>query len=297
MIDPAQLSLPAGRRPAAGRGRRGFAAAARFSALPATLAVLATIALAVALVVLEGSRSLAINAWLLAIGGILIWTCWRALAGALPPAAASAFDSVRARPVEPPSRLPGVIAIEGAILDAEWSRSGAEFRLRPILRRIAAARLIEHHQVDLETEPAAARRILGDELWALVGPDPSGLPGPNRPGSRRPRPEPTEPEPPHLRSTQAGPAGASRPNVEATQAGPAGAGRSNVEATQAAPVRAEAGPVRAEAGSARAEGADTAELNVETTAQAPAEWTRTRRGRRGIPRSTIRHAIDLLEAL
>jgi len=268
VIDGARLSLPAGRRQAAGRGRRGFAAAARFSALPAALAVLATIALAVGLVVLEGSRSLAINAWLLAIGGIPIWTCWRALAGALPPAAASAFDSVRARPVEPPSTLPGVITVEGAILDAEWNPSGAEFRLRPILRRIAAARLIENHQVDLETEPAAARRILGDELWALVGPDPSGLPGPEPAGLEASQPESTERGPQYLQTTEAGPAGAGGSNVEPTEAGPS-----------------------------RAEAADTAESDVDTTAHALAEWTRTRRGRRGIPRSTIRHAIDQLEAL
>jgi hypothetical protein len=190
---------------------------ARLAGPPAALSVLATIALVIALVTLQGMRSLAVNAWLLAIGGLLVWTCWRALAAALPTSAVSAFDSVGSRPPEPPSELRDVKAIVGVILDAEWSWRLAEFRLRPLLRTIAAARLVERYQVDMEAEPAAARRILGDELWALVGP---GAYGP----------------------------------------------------TEAARVGAE-GP-----------------------AQATTRWTRTHPAR-GIPRATIRRAVDLLEAL
>jgi hypothetical protein len=154
-----------------GNRRRVFVAVARIAGPPVALAVVATAVLVAVAVLLSGSRSVAVNAWLLTIGGLAVWTFWRALARALPTAASSAFDIVRDRPVEPPSRLYDVIAIEGAILDAEWSRGGADHRLRPILRKIASARLIEHHQVDLETEPIEARRILGEELWALVGPD------------------------------------------------------------------------------------------------------------------------------
>jgi hypothetical protein len=127
---------------------------------------------------LSGSRSVAVNAWLLTLGGLTLWTFWRALARALPTAAPSAFDIIRDRPVEPPSRLYDVIAIEGAILDAEWARGGVDHRLRPLLRKIASARLIERHQVDLDTEPVEARRILGEELWALVGPDAGPRTGP-----------------------------------------------------------------------------------------------------------------------
>jgi len=136
--------------------------------------VLATVVLVAAVAFLQGGRSLALNCWLLAIGGLAVWTCWRALAAALPPAAASEFDSVRIVPPEPATELPEVKAIVGVILDAEWSWRGVEFRLRPRLRAIAAARLAERHQVDMEAEPAEAHRILGDELWALVGPGPYG---------------------------------------------------------------------------------------------------------------------------
>lgn len=217
----------------ASRRVRSFATVARLAGPPAALSVVATVVLAVVLVTLEGSRGLAVNVWLLTIGGLLVWTCLRALARALPTAAASAFDSVRVRPVEPPSKLNDVTVIVGVILDAEWSLSGVEFRLRPLLRKIAAARLIERHQIDLETEPAAAHRILGDELWALVGP------------------------------------GAHSP------AGPASSDIEVAKAALAVATRSDSG----------------------TPAQPPTAWTRNHKGRRGIPRATIRRAIDVLEAL
>ncbi len=173
-IAPHQPRLPHEpvRHAPAGPRRRALAAAARIGGPPAALAILATVALAVALATVEGSRTVAVNGWLLTIGGLVVLTFWRALAGALPAASVSAspFDTVRVRRTEPPSKLHDVIAIEGVLLDAEWSRGGVEYRLRPLLRKIAAARLLEHHQVDLATEPDAARKIVGDELWSYIGP-------------------------------------------------------------------------------------------------------------------------------
>jgi len=177
MTEPAHdATVP---RPSRSPHRRGRAsgqpgavvALARLAGPPAALAVVATVALAVALESLEGHRNLAVNIWLLTIGGLVMWTCLRAVAAALPTSTASAFDSVRVRDAEPPSKLDGVVAIEGAIIDSEWSPGGVEYRLRPLLRKIAAARLMERNQVDLETEPVAAHRLLGDELWALITPE------------------------------------------------------------------------------------------------------------------------------
>ena len=158
------------RRAPAGRRLRAFTSIARLTGPPAVLALIITLALIVALGTLAGTRTLIVNAWLLSIGALMLWTCWRVLTAALPSAADSAFDSVRIRPTEAPSKLFEVIAIEGVLLDAEWSWRDVEYRLRPLLRRIAASRLIEGHLVDLEADPAAAHRILGPELWALVGP-------------------------------------------------------------------------------------------------------------------------------
>lgn len=43
-------------------------------------------------------------------------------------------------------------------------------RLRPELVRLAASMLAEHHDVDLATQPAAARALLGDDMWPLLDP-------------------------------------------------------------------------------------------------------------------------------
>ncbi|HEX7612163.1 MAG TPA: hypothetical protein VF371_05255 [Candidatus Limnocylindrales bacterium] len=216
-----------GRHTPASRRLRAFATIARLAGPPAALALVATVALVIALATLRGVRTAAVNAWLLSIGALMLWTCWRVLTAALPAAADSAFDSVRSRPAEQPSTLPEVIAIEGVLIDAEWSWRGVEYRLRPLLRKIAAARLAERHQVDLVADPAAAQQVLGPELWALVGPGPYG------------------------------PTRAATPDRTPTDAARSGAETYDGLATEPA------GP----------------------------------RHRRGIPRATIRRAIDLLEAL
>jgi hypothetical protein len=213
-----------------GRRLRAFVTVARLAGPPAGLAIVATLALIVALATLRGARTVAVNAWLLSIGALILWTCWRVLTAALPATADSAFDSVRSRLAEQPTTLPEVIAIEGVLLDAEWSWSGVEFRLRPLLRKIAAARLMERHHVDLDADPAAAHRILGPELWALVGP---GAYGPTR---------------------------AATPD------------RTPVDV------------------------ADAADMDAQTYDVPATEPAEARHGR-GIPRATIRRAIDLLEAL
>jgi hypothetical protein len=163
------------------KGRPGPASTAatllRLAAAPAFLALVATLVLATVLAAIEGSPSVAPNAWLLFLGGLALWFCWRVLTTALPPGRASAFDSVRDRPAETATRLPEIVDIEAVLLDAEWSWTGVEHGLRPLVRRIAAARLLEKHQLDLESQPEASRHVLGEELWALVGPDrvvPSG---------------------------------------------------------------------------------------------------------------------------
>jgi hypothetical protein len=146
----------------------------RLAGPPIFLALLATAGLAAALARFEAHGTLAVNAWLLAVGGLALWLCWRLLASALPGHGRSAFDSVREHGVEAPSKVDEVISIEAVLLDAEWSWGGVEHRFRPLVRRIASARLIERYQVDMESQPDAARGILGEELWALVRPGPYG---------------------------------------------------------------------------------------------------------------------------
>lgn len=41
---------------------------------------------------------------------------------------------------------------------------------RPLLTRLAASRLADRHRVDLHADPAAARVLLGDDVWPWVDP-------------------------------------------------------------------------------------------------------------------------------
>ena len=41
---------------------------------------------------------------------------------------------------------------------------------RPLLTRLAAARLADRHRVDLWSDPAGARAVLGDDVWTWVDP-------------------------------------------------------------------------------------------------------------------------------
>lgn len=41
---------------------------------------------------------------------------------------------------------------------------------RPLLTRLAAARLADRHRVDLHEDPVAARSLLGDDVWPWVDP-------------------------------------------------------------------------------------------------------------------------------
>jgi hypothetical protein len=42
--------------------------------------------------------------------------------------------------------------------------------VRPLLARLVTLVLAEHHRVDVATDPARARQLVGDEIWPLVDP-------------------------------------------------------------------------------------------------------------------------------
>lgn len=60
------------------------------------------------------------------------------------------------------------------------------FRLRPVVREIAAHRLSRGHGVDLDTSPATARRLLGEAAFELVRPDRPAPPDRLAPGGVTP---------------------------------------------------------------------------------------------------------------
>ena len=90
---------------------------------------------------------------------------------AVPSAPPSAFDrALRRGSASRPERPAGLVELEN-LLAGRLSAGDVHFRLRPILREIAAARLRTAKGVDLDVDPEAARRLLGPTAWDLVRPD------------------------------------------------------------------------------------------------------------------------------
>ena len=88
--------------------------------------------------------------------------------------AGSAFElAVAGSRHRAPDRPPALEELERLVTFA-MSRSGASdlhFRLRPLLREMAARRLRAGHGVDLDADPGRARSLLGDDLFDLVRAD------------------------------------------------------------------------------------------------------------------------------
>lgn len=95
-----------------------------------------------------------------------------AIARSTPALAASPerFEAeLRQAPPDPPE-IAGLRAVENDLRMSAASAFGVEFRLKPVLRDLARWRLARDHATDMDADPEAARRILGEHLWQLVRP-------------------------------------------------------------------------------------------------------------------------------
>ena len=127
-------------------------------------AALGALPFALALVFLPGRRDLALDVYLLLIASAAVFALVRALSQAAP----------RAEP-EPPTlvrrmtqRLPELERTERAVLLAASNAFDVHYRLRPILREIAAQRLATRRGLSLDDDVTAARAVVGEEAWELV---------------------------------------------------------------------------------------------------------------------------------
>jgi hypothetical protein len=114
---------------------------------------------------------LALDAWLLALGGIALAAAVAATTSALPEPAQSPFDRRRRRREEETERLPQLARIEREVVLATTTAFDAHYRLRPLLREVAEHRLASRRALSLDSGSDAVRAALGEELWELVRPD------------------------------------------------------------------------------------------------------------------------------
>ncbi len=140
------------------------------SAWKITATVLAATAGVVLALLLAGwSDGLALLAYVLFVGALALVVLAGRLRAALPPAAP--FERLLAaapRRVEPVGQLE---TIRQGLAAAGWSRGELRYRLAPMIREIAAARLSRRYGVDLDRQPEQARALIGGgRVWQLVGP-------------------------------------------------------------------------------------------------------------------------------
>lgn len=102
------------------------------------------------------------------LGAAALWIAWRRTAefadesGDGPDQAISPVD--RADPGH-------LAATRGVMVDASSGRFGADFRLRPLLRRLARDRLRQRHGIDLDHDAGAAQLLLGQPAWEFLRAD------------------------------------------------------------------------------------------------------------------------------
>lgn len=144
--------------------RRRLLGAARFP-------VVATLALLASLLALPGRAEAAVHLYVLALAAFGLGHLLRLLRASLPEGRASVVDAALAPRRRPAPRIPELERIEREVTLGQTTAFDLHFRLRPTLRRIASELLRSRRGIDLDHEPEAARRALGEETWQLVRPD------------------------------------------------------------------------------------------------------------------------------
>jgi hypothetical protein len=139
----------------------------RTAVAPVSAAVIATLILIVVALVVPARASAALHWYLVITGAIAAAAAIRVITVRYPVLWRSSLDlsPIPARTPEFPARLR---AIDRLVSRSEWDAVGYQQELRPILRAIAAQRLATYWTIDIDADPAAARAVLGEQVWALL---------------------------------------------------------------------------------------------------------------------------------
>jgi hypothetical protein len=134
----------------------------------AQLPALLTVVLVVLLVVLPGRAGLIVHLYVLAVAAIALFHLVRVMRAAHPAAGPSRFDAALRRRPQRHERLPELTKIEREVALGMATAFDLHYRLRPSLRRTAAELLAARRGIDIDREPEAARRALGEDAWEIV---------------------------------------------------------------------------------------------------------------------------------
>jgi hypothetical protein len=152
-------------------------------------AAVATIALVVARMVAPGRKELELDIFVLVLGGLGLAVLASELRRIAPPAEGSLLEE--ALEPEPPEvrPIPELHRLERELSMAAARQFDLDYRVRPILREVAEAKL-ERRGLSVDSGSPAVRELLGDELFELVATDHDPLadrlaPGPGLDGLDR----------------------------------------------------------------------------------------------------------------
>ena len=127
-----------------------------------------TLLLIVAVVFLPGRAEFVVRVYVLLLAVFVLAHLLARLRASLPERRTSPVDAALNRRPRPALRVPELERIEREVTLGQSTSFDLHFRLRPTLRRIAYELLRARRGIDLDANPEAARRALGDETWELV---------------------------------------------------------------------------------------------------------------------------------
>ena len=130
---------------------------------------LVTVAFVIAIALAGADRGKALYVYVLTLSALGLALLRAQINAAMPVVMPLERRLQQAPPAE--ERVMQLEALSSRISSAESSTFDLHYRLRPLLREIAAARLARRHGVDLDRQPERSRALAGDELWELIRPD------------------------------------------------------------------------------------------------------------------------------
>ena len=133
------------------------------------LAVSLTLAAGIAVLVAPDEAGLVGHVWLAVMLAIALAVALGRLNHAMP-RRPSAFDAAFARKASEPARPASLARVEREVTLSTGTAFDVHYRLRPLLRGLAAGLLLRRG-VDLDRSPERARALLAPDVWELVRPD------------------------------------------------------------------------------------------------------------------------------
>jgi hypothetical protein len=131
--------------------------------------VIATLGLGITIAVAPGQTAPAVDAYLLAVGTLALLLAIARTLGTLPRERPTRLDAAPAASNRQP-RPRELVKLEREVGLSTETAFDAYYRLRPTVRRVAAARL-RLRGIDLDSPSGSAEALLGPETWDLVRPD------------------------------------------------------------------------------------------------------------------------------